>query len=150
MKTNYCCVCGENKLDLNNHHFVPKSLGGSDDEKNIITLCVNHHNFIHKMERKLNLNYLMKLSKQKMKKEGKFLGGRAPFGFKRIKNSDFLKFNKKEIHIIKQIKLLKDQGHTYRSIANNFILNPRTNKEFDCGFVFRILKKYQKGEYSGK
>ena len=148
MKTNYCCVCGENKLDLNNHHFVPKSLGGSDDEKNIITLCVNHHNFIHKMERKLNLNYLMKLSKQKMKKEGKFLGGNVPFGFKKNKNDCFLKKNKKEIHITKQMKLLKDQGHTYRSIAKQ--MSKITNKNFDSGWIFRVIKRYEKGVYNGK
>jgi DNA invertase Pin-like site-specific DNA recombinase len=91
------------------------------------------------MERKLNQNYLISLAKQKMKKEGKYLGGKIPFGFKKNKNKLFLKKNKKEIHIIKQMKLLKDQGHTYRSIAKQ--ISKITNKNFDSGWIFRVIKR---------
>ena len=41
--------------------------------------------------------------------------------------------------VIRQMKLLKDQGHTYRSIARE--VSKSTNKKFDSGWVFRILKR---------
>jgi hypothetical protein len=153
MITKYCCVCGSEK-ELNIHHFVPISLGGKDHKKNKITLCSKHHNFIHKMETKLNINYLIKLSKEKMKKKNEFIGGKPPFGYNLIrtgkiikagrgrkKNLLILKRNEKQMSIIRQMKLLKDQGNTYRSIATQ--LNKNTNKNFDCGWVFRILKRYE-------
>ena len=42
MKFNFCAVCGEDKI-IHQHHFVPKSLGGGDEETNMLTLCPTHH-----------------------------------------------------------------------------------------------------------
>ena len=41
--------------------------------------------------------------------------------------------------VIRQMKLLKDQGNTYRTIAKE--VSKSTNKKFDSGWVFRILKR---------
>ena len=46
MKLNLCAICGSEE-DLHHHHWEPKSLGGSDDEINILTLCEKHHSEIH-------------------------------------------------------------------------------------------------------
>lgn len=41
-----CAVCGF-ALCLNVHHIIAKSLGGSDELSNLITLCPNHHAMAH-------------------------------------------------------------------------------------------------------
>ena len=46
MKFNFCVVCGEDKV-IHQHHFVPKSLGGGDEETNMLTLCPTHHYLLH-------------------------------------------------------------------------------------------------------
>lgn len=46
MKLNFCAVCGITK-ELHLHHFIPKSKGGSDEETNLLTLCLNCHATIH-------------------------------------------------------------------------------------------------------
>ena len=46
MKLRFCVVCGTNK-DLQHHHIIPKSQGGDDHQHNFLTLCWEHHNFIH-------------------------------------------------------------------------------------------------------
>jgi len=84
MKTKYCVVCGIGE-ELQNHHFIPISLGGKDEDNNILTLCNLHHNFIHKMEAKLNHNQIIKDQKQKRIKEGLYIGGDLPFGYKKEK-----------------------------------------------------------------
>lgn len=46
MRKNYCVACGE-KEDLQHHHLIPRSKGGSDKECNLITLCTRCHGFWH-------------------------------------------------------------------------------------------------------
>lgn len=47
----FCAVCGA--VDsLENHHFIPKALGGSDMETNLITLCPACHGVMHSMKRR--------------------------------------------------------------------------------------------------
>ena len=46
MKLRFCVVCGTNK-DLQHHHIIPKSKGGDDHPHNFLTLCWEHHNWIH-------------------------------------------------------------------------------------------------------
>ena len=46
MRYNFCVVCGEDKI-VHQHHFVPKSLGGGDEEENMLTLCPTHHYLLH-------------------------------------------------------------------------------------------------------
>lgn len=45
-----CFVCGfDNEHALEEHHIMPESLGGADDESNIATLCANCHRAITSM-----------------------------------------------------------------------------------------------------
>ena len=46
MKTNHCVACSVTE-NLQHHHLVPRSLGGSDDESNLITLCEGCHAKAH-------------------------------------------------------------------------------------------------------
>lgn len=46
MKLRFCVICGTNK-NLQHHHIIPKSQGGDEHQHNLLTLCWEHHNFIH-------------------------------------------------------------------------------------------------------
>lgn len=48
MITDFCVICGKKK-DLHNHHIIPKSRGGGDEQINLITLCYQHHALIHQL-----------------------------------------------------------------------------------------------------
>ena len=84
------------------------------------------------------LSEKQKATKQRMKSENRFLGGKARYGFD-VNNEGRYVVCEKEMSVIRQMKLLKDQGHTYRSIARE--VSKSTNKKFDSGWVFRILKR---------
>lgn len=48
--SDHCFVCGfGNEHALEEHHIIPRSLGGSDDEDNIELLCANCHRAISSM-----------------------------------------------------------------------------------------------------
>lgn len=57
-RDNYTCQCCKGKRKdskLEVHHIVFRSNSGSDDERNLITLCRTCHSLLHKGEIKLNL-----------------------------------------------------------------------------------------------
>jgi DNA invertase Pin-like site-specific DNA recombinase len=84
------------------------------------------------------LSEKQKATKQRMKKENRFLGGKAKYGFD-VDNEGKYIVCEKEMSVIRQMKLLKDQGHTYRSIARE--VSRSTNKKFDSGWIYRILQR---------
>ena len=43
---NSCQICGYN-LTIEEHHFIPRSQGGSNSPANLIRLCPNHHRLLH-------------------------------------------------------------------------------------------------------
>lgn len=43
-----CLVCGEEFLDVTYHHVESRGAGGSDKENNLMPLCFEHHEEIHK------------------------------------------------------------------------------------------------------
>jgi len=43
-----CHDCGVERNGLHKHHIVPKSLGGSNDPSNLVSLCANCHEDRHK------------------------------------------------------------------------------------------------------
>ena len=149
MITKYCVVCGS-KNNLQNHHFIPVILGGTDDEKNIITLCETHHDFIHNRKKELDINNLMKLQRQKMIKKGWYTGGKIPFGFKIIKTGKFRKNKnglKKELIKIKldkssvEYKILKflkknKKIYTYRELSS--LIKNKFNKEIPISFLYKL------------
>ena len=46
MKLEFCVACGS-RDDLQHHHLVAKTRGGSDAEANRITLCTSCHDKLH-------------------------------------------------------------------------------------------------------
>ena len=69
-RDNYTCqCCGKKHVRLEVHHIIFRSLGGSDDEKNLITLCEKCHKAVHdgililtKKPKRLNLKYAAQMS----------------------------------------------------------------------------------------
>lgn len=69
-RDNYTCqCCGKKHTRLEVHHIVFRSRGGTDDEKNLITLCKECHDAIHngtlvlnKKPKKLNLKHATHMS----------------------------------------------------------------------------------------
>ena len=64
-----CQCCGKKHVRLEVHHIIFRSLGGTDDEKNLITLCEKCHKAVHdgvliltKKPKKLNLKYATYMS----------------------------------------------------------------------------------------
>jgi hypothetical protein len=73
MKHDYCVACAKAE-NLHQHHLVPKSLGGSDDERNLITLCGECHAKIHGNRSKWNTSELTKAALKKKREKGGVLG----------------------------------------------------------------------------
>ncbi len=100
-----CRFCGT-KYNLEVHHITPRSLGGTNHEYNLITLCNGCHSFLH-------LNPFGKVGRTKLiasmmvKKNGKT--------FSKYGN----KWGRKTMSEEKQkrVKELRSNGLTYREIA---------------------------------
>ena len=69
-RDNYTCqCCGKKHVRLEVHHIIFRSVGGTDDERNLITLCEKCHKAVHdgililtKKLKKLNLKYATQMS----------------------------------------------------------------------------------------
>lgn len=69
-RDNYTCqCCGKKHVKLEVHHIIFRSMGGTDDEKNLITLCEKRHKAVHdgllvltKKPKKLNLKHATHMS----------------------------------------------------------------------------------------
>ncbi|CAH56628.1 endonuclease [Flavobacterium phage 11b] len=42
-----CKICKNTTNDLHSHHIVPKSRGGSDNDSNLIKICIKCHGLAH-------------------------------------------------------------------------------------------------------
>jgi HNH endonuclease len=61
MRLDFCALCGEaDAAALEHHHFIPRALGGSDDESNMLTVCGTCHGRIHDIPRPIRLGELVK------------------------------------------------------------------------------------------
>jgi predicted transcriptional regulator YheO len=84
MITDFCVICGT-KENLHNHHIVCKKSklkpisGDIDHYTNLITLCGEHHGWIHGMKpNRFNDNNRLRMAGiKKAQKEGR-MGGRKP------------------------------------------------------------------------
>jgi hypothetical protein len=92
MITDFCVICGT-KENLHNHHIVCKKSklkpisGDIDHYTNLITLCGEHHGWIHGMKpnRFNDNNRLRTAGIKKAQKEGKYLG-RVPTAQRKSKD----------------------------------------------------------------
>jgi hypothetical protein len=115
MKLNFCALCGSTD-NLEHHHVLPKSYGGSDNEDNLLTLCSTHHVQLHNLSPgRIDSSTLIKAAKAKNRDNGLFLGGHVPFGY----TNKFGKLveNAHEQRIIADMKDLRNRGISLRKIS---------------------------------
>jgi hypothetical protein len=132
MKLKLCCICGKTE-DLQHHHVIPKVSDGSDDETNLITLCYEHHNWIHGLEYKKSINFsrLMKKSSRE-KKDKKRVYGHAPMGYD--KDGDNLVENSKELELVSDMFKMRNDGMSLGKIAD--YLNDKGIKGKQGGYFY--------------
>ena len=49
MKHDHCVACGSTE-HLTQHHLVPRSMGGNDEDSNLLTLCGSCHAKAHQVK----------------------------------------------------------------------------------------------------
>ena len=78
----FCVACGgsnpEHLHQHHLHHLVPRSCGGTDDETNLITLCVACHGKVHGRNVNINHHELTKIGIAKAKARGTVWGNPKP------------------------------------------------------------------------
>lgn len=126
MITDFCVVCGTKEC-LENHHIVPRSLGGLDNPENLLTLCHVHHREMHGIQAKSNVNMaeLTKVALGKLKAQGIKLGPK----YKKLTAADSDPYRKMWVaeekrraqefaeKVYQVIKELRDKGLTNSQVA---------------------------------
>ena len=140
MKHDYCVACGIRK-QLHHHHLVPKSRGGSNDQTNLITLCVDCHSKIHGVNNSL-IN-LSAITREKNRREGKIICGHTPYG--KTKTIDgYLVDNLIEQEVIEKICELKVSlccgSKTIINELERMGYRTRKGGRLRAGAILRILK----------
>ena len=78
MRLTFCAACGDDDPDhLEHHHLVPRSLGGGDEESNLITLCRSCHGRAHAVDWNNDLRSLIREGRRRARERGVRFG-RAP------------------------------------------------------------------------
>lgn len=81
-----CPCCGQLSKEFNDHHILPRSMGGLDEPSNIIRLCVECHSKIHHMGSTRIAN-LVKEGITKAKLAGKKLGPPFKMDMKKLEKA---------------------------------------------------------------
>jgi hypothetical protein len=138
IKLLYCYECNCNK-DLQEHHILPKILGGTKT----ITLCGNCHGKIHG-GKFIKLSNLIKKSLHNKRNSGtKYT--KSLLGFD-VENGKMV-VNKKEQKIIRKMFKMYESGSGYTEIANHLNKNGHKIKNgnpFSRSYVRNILQNKQK------
>jgi hypothetical protein len=92
------------------HHVIPKIYGG----KKTINLCAGCHSKIHS-HHLLKTSEMTKAAMQKLKSEGKYTGGKPPYGYSLV-DGDLVE-NEKEQETIRLTLKYKADGLSYRKIS---------------------------------
>ena len=101
-RDNYTCqCCGKKHVRLEVHHIIFRSKGGTDDERNLITLCERCHKAIHdgllvltKKPKKLHLKYATQMSIIRSQLLKIYPDAIETFGFVTKTNRENLKLSK--------------------------------------------------------
>lgn len=165
-RDNYTCQCCSKKnCRLETHHIIFRSRGGSDDENNMITLCVECHKGIHngtivlnKNPKKLNLKHATHMSIIRSRLLKEYPQAIETFGFVTSENRNHLHLEKdhyidacviasggsefEQSEILYQKRCVQKQDRQlYKGI--------RGEKKIPTGKVFGF-KKFDKVQYLGE
>jgi hypothetical protein len=110
--TNICFECGSDK-NIQQHHVVPKSVGGTQK----LPLCINCHGKVHHKDL-IKFQYLAKKGREKYVQNGGKLGRKDGS----VESTD--EFMSKPQN--QEIKRLLEDGHSVRQIVKMIRLNSNT------------------------
>jgi len=79
-----------------------------------------------------------KATKDRLKTQGKFFGGKKPFGYD-VDQNNFLVPCVKEQQVIREMQLMRKQGNSYKKVADQ--ISKTTRKKFPVSWVFKILNR---------
>ena len=79
-----------------------------------------------------------KATKDRLKSQGKFFGGKKPFGYD-VDQNNYLVPCEKEQQVIREMQLMRKQGTSYQKVADQ--ITKTTRKKFPVSWVFKILNR---------
>ena len=112
----HCVACGD-RGNLNQHHLLPRSLGGPDTDDNLITLCGACHAKAHQSRATWRHSELTASALQHKKAHGEKTGGAVPYGYDLDSDGKNLIENPAEQTVIRQARELHAAGLSLRKIA---------------------------------
>ena len=77
-------------------------------------------------------------TKQRLAKEGRFLGGKKMFGYDLDQNNYYIPCEKEQ-SVIRDMQLMRKQGNSYQKVADQ--ITRTTRKKFPVSWVFKILNR---------
>ncbi len=77
-------------------------------------------------------------TKQRLAKEGRFLGGKKMFGYDLDQNNYYIPCEKEQ-SVIRDMQLMRKQGNSYQKVA--YQITKTTRKKFPVSWVFKILNR---------
>ena len=77
-------------------------------------------------------------TKQRLAKEGRFLGGKKMFGYDLDQNNYYIPCEKEQ-SVIRDMQLMRKQGNSYQKVADQ--ITKTTRKKFPVSWVFKILNR---------
>ena len=118
MRNAECAACGATD-NLQYHHLIPRSMGGSDDERNLITLCGECHAKAHGVRANWGHSELTRRGLEAAKARGVLLGNRTNPEQARAKGHET---NRRHADTFAErlrptIQPMLDAGLSYREIA---------------------------------
>lgn len=146
MKLDFCVACGERDSGvLEHHHLVPRSLGGSDEQDNLITLCFRCHNRAHGIER-THMRHLVIEAKRRNERLGIKNGGKVPFGYY-VSVEDGVKYIREyewRAKVVAEMKGLQRRRVSCAAIAE--IIKDEFGISISPAGVWKVLKKEAENE----
>lgn len=141
MKHDHCVACGQSG-NLNQHHLVPRSIGGSDDETNLITLCGSCHAKAHRVKADWRHSELTRKALKEKKARGLCVGT-INFGYQIAGDGKTLIDDMNEKKIIVLIREYREGGMSLRAIVsrlNEQGYKSRSGKPLQLKQVHRVTK----------
>jgi hypothetical protein len=141
-KCNYC----EATTGLHTHHILPKSLGGTDDGHNLLTVCKEHHWMLHGVHERASFSELTKRGIAKAKEKGVMFGNRTNLKEAQTKGGAATKAKYAAFaqRVRPMLNRLREAGMTFRAIAEEFnVMGVPTarNGSWDASTVHSLITR---------
>jgi hypothetical protein len=144
MRDNHCAACGATD-NLQYHHLMPRSMGGSDDERNLITLCGECHAKAHEVRANWRMSELTRKALQAKKARGERTGS-IPYGYTLADDGKTLEPNHEEQRAVREAHRIATRGLSLRKVAAELARRgfyARNGAQFEAEQVRRMVAALQ-------